>query len=144
MLLRDNKPVYVIPTLTLLCQNRLFRKPNNKIFFQTQKQRQIFIRMLLAPAESQTLFSSKKLETKFHPCETRPKGITISLNYTTSDAVLTLAWLQGSIMILLYYIQKPAPILDRDLWPTVGHLVHTIAIGIQIFKGDHNILRFQP
>ena len=30
-------------------------------------------------------------------------------------------------MILLYYIWKPAPILDRDLWPTVGHLVPTIA-----------------
>ena len=30
-------------------------------------------------------------------------------------------------MILLYYIQKPATILVRDLWPTVGHLVHTIA-----------------
>ena len=26
----------------------------------------------------------------------------------------------------LLYIE-PAPILGRDLWPTVGHLVHTIA-----------------
>ena len=29
--------------------------------------------------------------------------------------------------LILLYIEKSAPILDRDLWPIVGHLVHAIA-----------------
>ena len=48
-------------------------------------------------------------------------------------------------MILLYYIM-PTPILDRDLWPTVCHLVHTIAtqgrlVLIDIFPTDLLVYR---
>ena len=36
----------------------------------------------------------------------------------------------------------PAPILHRDLWPTVGHLVHTIATrGIDVDPTDLLVYR---
>ena len=47
-------------------------------------------------------------------------------------------------MILLYYIWKPAPILDKDLWPTVGHLVHnchTREITVNIFPTELLVYR---